>query len=92
MSQPNRLRSTTTALAMLRRGWEICTPDRRFIIKKWNDSLAVYDGGGKFLFPLTVAGFNQMMDTVVNPPFPVGLSVCRSEYCQYTRSTVVDRT
>ena len=67
----NRLSSSTTALAMLRRGWQFETPDERFIIYYNSISIIVieYETANEYRYPLTADGFERMMAEVVNPPF-----------------------
>jgi hypothetical protein len=74
MANENRLKATTSALAMLRQGWTLITPDNQFRIEvnSGNGRIAIYyEVSGLCVadYPLTPDGFEAMMNEVVNPPF-----------------------
>ena len=66
----NHLKPTTGALAMLKRGWQIESPDERFVIYvKENCSIVIpYQTANEIRFPLTAAGFEAAVEEI-NKPF-----------------------
>ena len=68
MANENRLKATTSALTMLRRGWTLTTPDGKYEIVASQDKICVFLGGYIVgCFDKTQDGFEQMMNDVFNP-------------------------
>lgn len=69
----NHFKPSTTALALLKAGWRLTTPDDRFEIKRFKDqrlTFYVFDRKTETLYPcpLTAAGLEQAAERV-NLPF-----------------------
>ena len=66
----NAFAPTTTALALLRRGFTLTTPDGRFVIEATDQGIVIFDKrtGKDEAYALTAAGLEAAINQRINSP------------------------